>query len=257
MAVSKKQKQDILSTLVDRFGRSKSVVFAANRGLSVSEVTELRRNLHESGVDFQVAKKTLLLKACADSSVEGMEKGLLDGAVGAAFSYEDEIINAKLLAKFAKDHENLVLIAAIMDGKVIGQDEVIALAKLPSKEELLAKFMGSLQSPLSGFVGISNSLLGGLVMALNGLKEKLEESGDGSQEPGGEKTQEPNVEAENLQPKEKKPEVETNTSTDASGSPDPSDDSESSEAAENPESSGPPEDATEGTEDSNESKEEA
>lgn len=174
MAVSKQKKEVILQELVEKFGRSKSVVFAANHGLSVSELQELRNVLREEGVEFKIAKKTLLEKACEESGITGVQKGTLDGPVGAAFSYEDEVAAAKLLAKFAKDHEALSLVAGIMEGKLMQKQEVEELSKLPSKEELLAKLVGSIQAPLAGFIGIGANLTGGLVRVLDQIRQQKE-----------------------------------------------------------------------------------
>lgn len=171
MAVTRKQKEDILATLVENFKKSKSVVFAANHGLSVNEMSELRTTLRDAGIDFQIAKKTLFMRASAESGIE-LSRELLDGPVGAAFSYEDEVAAAKALAKFAKKHEKLSLVIGVMEGKVLNTAQVIELSALPSKEELLAKFMGSLQAPLSGFVGLGNNLIGGFVRALDQIREQ-------------------------------------------------------------------------------------
>lgn len=177
MAVSKAKKTEILQELTAKFSRSKSVIFAANHGLTVSEIKQLRAELRKAGAEFQVAKKTLLEKASIDSGNGAISKEILDGPVGATFSYEDQVAAAKVLAKFAKDHEKLVLVAGIMDGNALNKDSVVALSKLPSREELLAKLLGSMQAPLSKFVGMGNALIGGFVRVMNAVREQKEKAG--------------------------------------------------------------------------------
>src|SRR6185295_10946025 len=119
MAITRQKKEEIFAALTDKFGRSKSVVFAANNGLSVEDLKKLRTELRTGNIDFQIAKKTLFLKLCSDKGISGLTKEMLDGAVGAAFSYDDQVAPAKLLSKFAKKHEKLALVGAILDGKVL------------------------------------------------------------------------------------------------------------------------------------------
>ena len=174
MAITRQKKEEILQALVESFGKSKSIVFAANNGLTVSEISELRKILADNGISFKVAKKNLILLACTENNIEGVTKEMLDGPVGAACSFEDEVAAAKTLATFAKKHKRLVLVSGVMDGKAMSQQQVNALSQLPSKEELLAKFMGSLQAPLSGFVGIGSNLISGFVRALDQVREQKE-----------------------------------------------------------------------------------
>ena len=174
MAVTRQKKEEILSSLTEKFGRSKSVIFAKNMGLSVEQMSHLRTLLREKGAEFVVAKKTLLQKAAEANGIEGVTQDVLEGAIGVAFSYEDQIFPAKVLTKFSKQNENLVISIGIMDHRVLSKSEVIALSALPSREELLAKFMGSLLAPLSGFVGIGNALIGGFVRALDGVRAQKE-----------------------------------------------------------------------------------
>ncbi len=174
MPVTRLQKEDILKKLTDSFQRSKLVVFATNLGLSVEDLKKLRSRLREKGVEFTVAKKTLLEKAGASAGVQGIDKNALEGPVGAAFSYEDQIGAAKVLAAFMKENEKFSLVAGVMDGKFITKSQVIELSRLPSREELLAKLLGSMMSPLSGFVSVGRSLLSGFVRALDGVAKKKE-----------------------------------------------------------------------------------
>ncbi|MBU1017405.1 50S ribosomal protein L10 [Patescibacteria group bacterium] len=173
MAITKQQKTEILQELVDKFGRSKSVVFSDYRGLDVASVSDLRNKLREKDAETKVAKKTLIKLAAKESGVDDLGDDMLTGPVSATFSYEDEMTGLKVLFNFSKTNENLKLLGGVINGKVVGAEEIIQLAKLPGREELLAKLMGSMSAPVSGFVGILGNLLGGFVRVLNAYKETL------------------------------------------------------------------------------------
>lgn len=176
MALSRSKKEDILQKLVDSFGSAKSVVFAKNTGLSVAEIKELRSELRKENISFTVAKKTLFEKAAEQNSVKGFDITTLEGAIGVAVSPEDEVLGAKLIASFAKKNDKIELVAGIVEGNFLNTAEVGNLSQLPSKEELYAKMLGSMQAPLSGFVGVGNNLIGGLTRCLDQVREQKESS---------------------------------------------------------------------------------
>ena len=172
MAVKKQKKEDILKELVDKFARSKSVVFADYRGLDVAGVSDLRSKLREEGAEAKVAKKTPIGLA-AKESVGELDKSVMEGPVVATFSYEDAMSGIKVLFNFSKENENLKLLGGIIDGKVVDAETIQQYAKLPSRDELLAKLIGSMNAPITGFVGIGNSLVSGLVRVINAYKDTL------------------------------------------------------------------------------------
>lgn len=173
MAVSKEKKQEILQDLISKFTQSKTVVFSGYRGLSVSGMSDLRTKLRETGSECKVAKKTLIQLAAKEINIDSIGDEIMQGPVAVTFSYEDEISGLKALFNFSKTNENLVLLGGIVDGKLVGTEEINQLAKLPGKEELYAKLLGSLNAPISGFVGISSNLISGFVRVLNGYKDTL------------------------------------------------------------------------------------
>jgi len=172
MPVTKQKKEEVLKDLVDKFGRSKSVVFADYRGLDVASISDLRSKLREEDAEMKVAKKTLI-KLAAKDDVGKLDEAGMEGPVVATFSYEDPLSGVRILYKFSKGNENLKLLGGIVDGKVVGPDVIQQYAKLPSREELLAKLIGSMNAPLSGFVGIGNSLVAGIVRALSAYKDTM------------------------------------------------------------------------------------
>jgi large subunit ribosomal protein L10 len=181
MAVTKEQKDDILKGLKDQFSRAQGVVFAEFRGLSVEDAQTLRRGLREAGLEYKVAKKTLIKLAAKENGYD-LSKDVLEGPIGVAFGFDDEILAAQKMAEFAKKFEGLTLKGGIMEGKVIDVNMVNTLALIPSRDTLLAKFMGSAMSPLTGFVGIGNALVGGFVRVVNAYQEQRAET-EGAPEP--------------------------------------------------------------------------
>ncbi len=205
MAITKEKKAEILQDLVEKFGKSKTVVFSDYRGLDVSSISDLRNKLRESGSEAKVAKKTLIKLAVKENNLGEIGDDIMKGPVAVTFSYEDEFSGLKVLFNFSKDNENLKLLGGIIDGKIVSGDEIIALAKLPSKEELYAKLLGSLNSPISGFVGIASNLISGFVRVLNAYKDTLPTEETVAPEPTSEPTPESVAEEADSGPVEGEP----------------------------------------------------
>ncbi|MFA7663082.1 MAG: 50S ribosomal protein L10 [Patescibacteria group bacterium] len=172
MAKNKQQKDEIVAELKDKLSRTKAMVFGNYYGLTVGEVETLRTSLRKNGGEFFVTKKTLLNVALKDSKIEGVNAKELPGGLGVAFGFTDEIAPAKVLAEFSKGHKTFVLSGGVLESKFIANDQVMALAKLPSRDELIAKVVGSIKSPISGFVGVMKGNLRNLVGVLNAIQEK-------------------------------------------------------------------------------------
>ena len=170
MPVTKQKKEEVLQELVDKFGKSKSVVFAGYRGLDVSGISDLRGKLREADAEMKVAKKTLITLAGKENKLD-INPDIMEGPVAATFSYEDAMAGIKVLFNFSKENENLVLLGGVVDGKVVGPEVIQEYAKLPGREELLAKLMGSMTAPVSGTVGLFSNLIAGFVRVLDGYKD--------------------------------------------------------------------------------------
>ncbi|MDP2812712.1 MAG: 50S ribosomal protein L10 [bacterium] len=171
MPKTKDQKEQILKSLKDKLAISKSVVFSSDKGLDVKTIERLRNELKGNGAEYMVAKKTLLKLATKELG-ESDDLENLDGSVALTFSYEDEVAGARILNKYAKENENLKLGGGILENKVILAEMVNRLAQLPTRAVLLAKLVGSLNSPISGMVGVLSGNLRNLVGVLNAIKEK-------------------------------------------------------------------------------------
>ena len=143
------QKKAIVEEVSSLLKDSGSVIVAEYRGLNVAEISELKRDLLKENAKMCVYKNTLVDRAAEACGFEDM-KQYLEGP-NALISSVDSISAAKIATKFAKKHENLVIKAAIVEGKVVGKDDVIALSKLPNKEGMLSMLLSVLQAPVSSF----------------------------------------------------------------------------------------------------------
>lgn len=176
MAVTKEKKKELLQDLDDKFGKAQAVYFADYRGLSVKDMGSLRSQLRENGVDFRVAKKTLMQLSLKNSNLPEAPSEVMAGPVGAAFGYEDVIAAVKALHTFSKTNDNLKILGGLVEGKFITQAEALELAQLPSREELLAKLVGSMKAPVSGFYGVTSGMLRGLIQVLKAYGEQKPEA---------------------------------------------------------------------------------
>jgi len=172
MAVSREKKKEILDDLTEKFKNAKSVVFSEYRGLTVNDISDLRGKLRESEVEYKVAKKTLIKLAAKEAGINEIPNEAMEGPVAAAFSFGDEVAGAREIYKMGKDHKGLKLKGFILDGEIFGQEKAEQLAQLPSKEELLAKLVGSLRAPISGFHGVLHGTLRGFVGTLQAIVDQ-------------------------------------------------------------------------------------
>jgi len=173
MAKTKLQKQEMLRDISERIKKAKSIVFTEFNSLGVKANEELRQKLKAENSEYLVTKKTLLEIALKDNSVDGFDPRGVKGKISVVFGYDDEVAPAKVVDEFKKDNPDTIEFAGgILDAKFIDAAGVAALAKLPSKQELYAKIVGSLNAPVSGFVNVLNGNLRVLVVALNAIKEQ-------------------------------------------------------------------------------------
>lgn len=173
--MNRTEKSNEVSKLKQRFEKAKAMFFADYRGLTVAEVTELRQKLYAQQSAMKVVKNRLAKLAFKDLKVEGMDP-FLKGPTAIASSDVDAVVPAKILVDFAKAHEKLQLRAGYMDGIVLDVKNIIALAKLPSREVLLSKMLGSLQAPATNLVNVLAAVPRGLVTALAAIRDSKENS---------------------------------------------------------------------------------
>ena len=141
------EKQNVVNTLVEKFENAKSFVVVNYRGLNVAEVTDLRKQLRDAGVDMHVVKNTMIRKAAEVAGIEGLEDVFV-GPTAIAFSEEEAVAPAKIMVEFAEEAEALVVKGGSIEGEVVPVETIEAVAKLPSRDGLLSMLLSTLQAPV-------------------------------------------------------------------------------------------------------------
>lgn len=176
MAITRQKKEEILNGLKDSFASAKSVAFIQYEGMTVAEVTDLRAKLRSADVDMKVAKKTLMKIAAKEHGVE-LPAEIMEGTVAAIFSKNDPAAGPKFIKQTAKTVEVLKLLGGVMEAKVLSRKDMQELADLPSREQLLAKFIGMMQAPLYGLRGLMEGPTSAFARALQELAKQKESAG--------------------------------------------------------------------------------
>jgi large subunit ribosomal protein L10 len=172
MAKTKQKKQDEIKMLADKLSKMKIGVLTSYTGLKVKDLNMLRQELRKDGINYQAAKKSLLKMAFQESKLPEVDWKGLNGSIAVAFGDLDEVLAPKVLEKFKKDHDQLQILGGIYNGEFIGKDKVVALSKIPGKQELLTQLVWTMKAPISNFSRVLNANLQGLVQVLNQIKEK-------------------------------------------------------------------------------------
>ncbi len=170
MAKTKEQKKEIIKDLKEKLKQQKSIILVDYKGLDSVNLFKLRDELKESDCQLKVIKKTLLKQSLQD----GVFKEKLDdiqGQIALIFGFQDEITPAKICYSYSKNHDNLNIIGGIVGEEFSEKEHIIQLAKLPSKEELLFRLVGSLKFPINGFVHSLKGNLSNFVMVLSEIQK--------------------------------------------------------------------------------------
>lgn len=170
--LTKNQKIELVKELSEKIKGAKSTVFVDYKGLQVKESTELKKSLRAAGAEYIVVRKTLLDIALSGAGIEGANIKSMEGQVAISLSNTDEVSAAKIIDTFAKTNPNVKMLGGTLGVQVMTAAEVKALAKVPSKEQLLGQLVGTLNAPISGFVNVLAGNLRGLVQVLNAVKEQ-------------------------------------------------------------------------------------
>lgn len=172
MAVTN-EKKTVVSDLKEKLVATKGAVLVNYRGLTVAQDTKLRRKFREAGVEYFVAKNTMLRLAAEQAGIEGLEP-FLEGPSAIALSVTDPIIAAKILSEFLKEIKTISIKSGILEGKVIDEAGVKALANLPSREVLLSRVLAGMQSPIVGLVNVLQGSIRNLVYTLDAVRQQKE-----------------------------------------------------------------------------------
>ena len=171
------QKQERITTLKDQVSRAQLAVVSDYRGLTVKEMTALRRRIQEAGGEYTVAKNTLIRKVLKES--EGMPEidSMLQGPTALVFGYEDPVGPVKALMDYFKENKKEQDIrGGILEGRTVTESELKKISDLPSREELVAKLMGSMQSPAQGVVITLSGVARNMVNVLEAIRKQKEEN---------------------------------------------------------------------------------
>ena len=166
--MNRTEKEQIVQDLAKRLADTPATFIADYRGINVDQATQLRRELTQAGVEYRVVKNNLLKLAAKGTPSEDLQS-FCSGPTAIALSGDDPVAPAKILSKFAKDVDAFELKAGVLSGKLLSVAEISALADLPSREELLAKALSSMNAPVSNFVGTMAAIPRSLVQALNAI----------------------------------------------------------------------------------------
>lgn len=162
--------------LTEKMRESSALVLADFTGLSVAEVSDLRKQCREADVEFRVVKNRLAKRAASAAEFTVLQE-LLQGPTGIAFGGENAVEPAKVLVKFAETNDKVTIKGGLIDGDLIDAKGVEQLSKIPSREELLAMLLRGMQAPAQGFVGVLNGVMRQFVGTLDALAKKKGEEG--------------------------------------------------------------------------------
>lgn len=168
----RQEKEKIIEELKEKISRAKAMYFADFSGITVEQVNNLRREFKKSDIDYKVVKNTLIKKAL--ESISGYDK-VYDNLVGPtsiAFGYDDPVVPAKIIKKFNEKNEIIKVKAFIFESVVYQGSELNTVANIPSRPELIAAMLGSIQAPIAGIVGAINAVMRDLVNVIDAIEKK-------------------------------------------------------------------------------------
>ncbi|MBP8644515.1 MAG: 50S ribosomal protein L10 [Syntrophobacteraceae bacterium] len=168
------QKEQVVSKLHEKLQRASTAILTDFKGMNVAEMSELREALAAQQVEYLVVKNTLMRLASRDTGATALEAHL-KGTNAVAIGYRDPSIPAKIIKKFSRTNEKLKIKAGVLGTRLLGPDQVSTLAELPPREELLAKFLGTLNAVPTGFVTVLSGVIRSFVGVLAAVQHKKEE----------------------------------------------------------------------------------
>jgi large subunit ribosomal protein L10 len=170
-------KRGQVADLADRIKRATITIATDFSGLRAKDMTELRKKLRAQDVEYRVVKNRLALLAATEAGAEPF-KELLEGSTGVIFGYGDAIVAAKALDEFIKEtRSTMTARKGVMDGEILTGAQLLALANLPSKDELIARLLGQMNAPITGLVSVLSGPIRGLAFVLQRRSEQLAAAG--------------------------------------------------------------------------------
>lgn len=171
--MKKSDKELLVQELTEKISKMSALFLASYKGMTYEELSNVRNSIKSDGDDFRVVKNRLLKIALQNNSIEGLDEYLVE-PTACAIVFGDPASVAKKFKKFAKDFKQFDIKAGFFENTPLAKEDVIALADLPSREELLAKMLGSLTAPARNFVSLLANIPRSLLNVLNAIKEKKE-----------------------------------------------------------------------------------
>ncbi len=170
--MERSQKEQIVAEVAEIAGRAQGMFFTDFTGLTVGQATELRREFRKSGIEYRVVKNTLIRKAL--ERVSGYDRVFtgLAGPTGVAFAFDDPVAPAKIIQKFKEKHKKLSLKVCVVEHQVYEGSKLDELAKMPTRQEMMASILGSIQSPLAGVPSVLQAVIRDLVSVIDELGKK-------------------------------------------------------------------------------------
>lgn len=172
MPLTKEKKKKILEDLKEKIEKQKIIIFVDFTGLKVKDLSELREKLREVEGQIKVTKKTLAQLAFEKKNLK-IDIKKMKGQIAFVFGFKDEISPAKILWQFSQGNQNLKILGGILEKKFLGAEKIVELAKLPTREELLRKLVGSIKAPILNFVSVLEGNIKGLINILINLKTQM------------------------------------------------------------------------------------
>jgi large subunit ribosomal protein L10 len=173
--VDRIQKETQVAQIKDRFGKMASAVVTDFRGLDVETLNSLRREFDKVEIEYRVVKNTLVMRAVGDAAYADKLSGYLEGPTAIAWSYEDPVAPAKVVADFAKSNDKLKIKCAVLDGKILDEPAVIQLSKMPGKDEIKAQLLATFMAPAQTMVRLLAAGPTNFLYLLNARKSALGE----------------------------------------------------------------------------------
>jgi len=170
--MKREEKERIAAEVAEAVSRAHGLFFTDFGGLTVEQATELRREFRKLGVDYRVVKNTLIQKAL--EQVTGYDRVIekLVGPTGVAFAFDDPVAPAKIILKFSEKHKKLALKVCVVEREVFDGSRLDQLAKMPSRRDMMASVLGSIQAPLAGVPTVINAVLRELVSVVGEIEKK-------------------------------------------------------------------------------------
>jgi large subunit ribosomal protein L10 len=170
--MNRSEKGQIIEEVAEQFSRAKGLYFADFNGITVEQVNELRREFRKSNIDYRVVKNTLARKALEQVGGYDTVYDKLTGPTAIAIGYDDPVAPARIIKKFRDKHQKLNLKVCVLEKQVFPGSKLDDISKLPTRPEIIAGILGSIQSPITGVVGAINAVMRDLVSVIDAIEKK-------------------------------------------------------------------------------------